>query len=830
MPQRLTDNLGDVLLRAVEQSPSFVVITDLSGIVEYVNPVCCRATGYTQEEVIGRHTRMFKSGEMSAPSYAELWTTLNKGLDWRGEFHNRRKNGELYWEVATISPVRNSRGVPEHYLKVSEDITIQRALEVELEASRERYERVVTATHGFMFTVLLKDLKPVRTIYYPGSIQVTGYSDREYYADRLLWYRMIVEEDRGSVTAQIETVLNRKVTETVEHRIRHKNGSIRWVRNISVPTLDGQGRLVSYDGLINDITDLKESQALREQLVEKMREMAVHDSLTGLFSRRGFEEELSRVWMLGERRGLTTSMLIMDIDRFKVLNDTYGHTVGDQVLIEAARLISNVVRSVDVVSRYGGDEIVILLPLTGIEETRLIATRILDAFRQHIFCANTHNLRVTISIGGAFGSGGVQAAQVTLIHADQALYRAKQSGRDRACFAELDAQPLVTPTASARPSTPPLSTGSTTVRHPTSKGRILVVDDEPLMCEFATTILRKAGYSVTTAATAEEALRSAGQERGQIDASLIDVHLCESDGLEVLAQLRKVDEAMAGIVMTGFATIESAAEALKTGASDFLQKPFTRERLLEAAERAMQYRKLLLENRRYQLHLEALVAERSAALTHSLEHARQSHRETLEVLATMLETREHQTGEHCKRVSNMARILAKEMGLCDDDVATIGQGALLHDIGKIVIPDATLLKTASLSDEEWQIIKSHPRMGYDVVSVSPVLSDVSEIVYSHHERFDGTGYPRGLRGKNICMGARVFSVIDTYDAVRANRPYSPSITVEAAIGEIVKERGKQFDPDVVDAFLRCHQRLEACMNEPLKSPNAPSPQPQSTTP
>jgi len=817
MNERLSDNLGDVLLRAVEQSPSVVVITDLSGAIEYVNPVCCRATGYSREEVIGRHTRIFKSGEMSTESYAELWTTLNKGLDWRGEFHNRRKNGELYWEVATISPVRNSQGVAEHYLKVAEDITVQRALEVELEASRERYERVVAATHGFVFTVLLKDLKPVRTVYYPGSIQVTGYADHEYYADRLLWYRMIVEEDRAAVTAQIEAVLNRKLTQTVEHRIRHKDGAIRWVRNISVPTLDAQGRLVSYDGLINDITDLKESQALREELMEKMRKMAVHDSLTGLFSRRGFEEELNRVWQLGERRGLSTSMLIMDIDRFKVLNDTYGHTVGDQVLIEAAQLITNVVRAVDVVSRYGGDEIVVLLPLTGIEETRRIAIRILDAFRQHIFCANTHNLRVTISIGGAFGSGGVQAAQVTLIHADQALYRAKQSGRDRACFAELDSLPMSTHTSTVS-LVRSLPAGNTTVRHPVSKGRILVVDDEPLICEFASVLLRRAGYSVATATTSEDALRNAGQERGLIDAALIDVKLGERDGLEVLAQLRKIDEAMAGIVMTGFATIEAAADALKAGASDFLQKPFTKDRLLEAAERAMQYRRLLQENRRYQLHLEAIVAERSAALTHSLEHARQSHRETLEVLAAMLETREHQTGEHCKRVSHMARILAKEMGLCDDDVATIGQGALLHDIGKIVIPDATLLKKDSLSDEEWRIVRSHPRMGYDIVSVSPVLSDVSEIVYSHHERFDGTGYPRGLRGKSICMGARVFAVVDTYDAVRSNRPYSPSQTISSAIAEITKERGKQFDPDVVDAFLRCHSRIEACMPGQPKNP------------
>ena len=811
MIERLASNLGVVLLRAVEQSPSIVVITDLSGIIEYVNVFCCSATGYSRDELIGKHSRMLKSGEMSAAKYAEVWKDLKAGKDWRGEFHNRRKNGELYWESVVLSPIRDPQGITEHYLKVAEDITSQKAMALELKASRERYERVVTASRGFMFTVILKDMKPIRTIYYPGSLQITGYTDAEYQADPLLWYRMIIEEDRGAVTEQIATFLSSTLTHTAEHRIRHKNGSVRWVRNISVPTLDEDGRMIAYDGLINDITELKEAQDVREELVEKMRQMAVRDVLTGLFSRRGFEEELSRVWLLGERRGMPTGLLIMDIDRFKVSNDTYGHPVGDQVLMESAKLIASTVRSIDVVSRYGGDEIVVLLPLTGMVETRRIASRLIDAFHQHVFCKGTHNLQITISIGGAFGSGSIDNAQLTLIRADQALYRAKQAGRDRACFA--GATDLLTDKASSNMSRQSPN-NIIAESDSTSKGRVLVLDDEPNICEMARMILCKAGYSVTTALTTEAAISIALLEREAIDVALVDLNLDnKKDGLEALLQLRKIDESIAGVVMTGYASVTAATGALKSGASDFMQKPFTAARLLEALERGMQYRKLLQENHRYQKHLEAMVTERSEALSRTLENTRQSHRTTMEVLAGMLETREQKTGQHCKRVANMAQILAVEMGFSTEQAEIVRQGALLHDIGKIIMPDSILLKTDSLSDEEWQIVKSHPRVGYDVVSVSPALSEVAEIVYSHQEHFDGTGYPRGLKGLEICTGARIFAVVDTFDAVRANRPYSPSQSVETAVAEIVRERGKQFDPQVVDAFLRCQSRIETCFAE-----------------
>ena len=210
--------------------------------------------------------------------------------------------------------------------------------------------------------------------------------------------------------------------------------------------------------------------------------------------------------------------------------------------------------------------------------------------------------------------------------------------------------------------------------------------------------------------------------------------------------------------------------------------------------------------------IENMVAERSTALTRALSQVKQSYRATLEVVAAMLAARENKTGEHCKRVALMAETLAREMRLSDHDVETIGHSALLHDIGKIAMPDAILQKKGPLTEDEWKIVKSHPRVGYEIVSACPALEAASDIVYSHQERFDGTGYPRGLKGTQICLGARVFAVVDTYDAMRSSRPYSPSQSVETAIAEIVAGRGKQFDPDVVDAFLRCQSHIEVYGN------------------
>ena len=586
--------LTDVLLRAVEQSLNVVVITDLGGAVEYVNPAFCQLTGYSREEVVGCNVHMLKSGQMPPEVYAGLWKDLQAGREWKGEFCNRKKNGETYWEAATISLIRNAQQIPEHYLKIAENITRQKIMARELAASQERYERVVRAMPGFMFTVFLEDGRPVRTHYYPGVKLVTGYTEADFMSDPHLWFQMIAEEDRAAVEVQIQGVLKEATTRSVEHRIRHKDGSIRWVRNVSVPTFNEQGQFVSYDGLISDITERREAQLQRDKLLEEVGRMAVRDPLTGLLNRRGFDEEFNRAWQLGARHSLPTGLLLMDLDCFKVLNDTYGHSVGDAILVEMSRLIMAAVRGTDIVSRLGGDEIVVVLPLTSEEETRRIAARVLEDFRRHTFCRGDRGLYATVSIGVACESGDAQSPRDGILkRADQALYRAKHSGGNRMCFYETNA-----------------AASEAQIKKDASvdKGMVLLVDGEATVCRSTISILRREHYRVMAALTGEKAEQIVRKMRGRIDIVLVDIGLHGRKGLEVLQMLCLMDDAVVGVVMADRATMSDARDAFRCGASDFIEKPFSAADLSTVVERAMHRRHRFQENRRYQRRVHAVIA------------------------------------------------------------------------------------------------------------------------------------------------------------------------------------------------------------------------------
>lgn len=804
-----SNNLADVLPRAVEQSSTIVVVTDPNGDIEYVNPMFCTVTGYTRDEMVGRSTRVLKSGRMPPSIYVDLWAKLRSGRDWQGEFLNRRKDGSLYWESAVISAVQGGGGAIEHYLKVAEDVTARRGLEERLKTSQKCYERVVMAMRGFMFTVLFENGEPARTLHYPGTQEVTGYTPEEYQANPALWFDMIVEEDRERVTDQIRIMQKEKKLSTVEHRILHKNGTVRWVRNVSVPTLDEEQRLISYDGLITDITEFKEMEIQRDGLLDEMRRLAARDALTGLYSRRVLDEELNRAWQLSERHGLALGLLMVDLDHFKVLNDTYGHQVGDEVLVETARLIRSAVRAGDVVVRYGGDEIVVILPLTDLKETRRVGERLLRTFRGHIFCRGAHDLRATVSVGVASGVGREQPAAKMLMLVDRALYRAKQRGRNLLCLAEPGAKGRRSVDEHA--ASKGAMVAAAAKNEGSARGRVLIVDDDETIGSALSAFLKGERYSVAVAPDPDKAYAIADGERGQVDVVLVDLLLANHNGLQVLKQLRLMDDTLVGIVMTGHATVDNTAEAMRAGAVDFIQKPVLGSQLALIIERAMQYRRFLQENRNYQRHLEEMVAERSTALSRALGEVERLRRSVVETLAAAFEAHDRDAGEHSRRVVAMVQILAREMGAAPEEVESIGQGARLHDIGKIGIPDANLMKPGALTPEEWRVVKLHPRIGCDLARFCPGIEEAAAVILEHHERFDGSGYPHGLKGQAISLGARIVAVAETYDVIRSNRPYAPRRSVEQAIAEIVRCRGTQFDPGVVDAFLRVQPLLEECI-------------------
>ena len=532
----------------------------------------------------------------------------------------------------------------------------------------------------------------------------------------------------------------------------------------------------------------------------ELLQMAIRDPLTGLLNRRAFDEELRWIWKQAKDQPFSIGLLVVDIDHFKAVNDSYGHVVGDQVLKECAALAQASVRESDVVCRYyGGDELVVILPWADEAETRRVANRMIEAFRGAVLCKDTYELRATISVGGSTVLAGPgHSAETFLIQADRALYRAKQTGRNKLCFAD-----EVPPLPPAADGVAPAPAGFAD-----PKRTVLVVDDDEALCRLFARMISRAGFSVLTAQTAADALAVAEREQGMIDVALVDLHIGPDNGLDLLKKLRALDESSIGIVITGQATLEDAVTSLQQGAYDFVQKPVAPPQLSATLERAAKYRRLVLENKRYQAHLEDMVREKNAALSRALDQVTDSYQFTLEAMADMLDTREKRTGAHSKRVARMAVVLARKMGASLEEIEYIGTGALLHDIGKVGIPDAILLKAGPLTPEEREVMKTHPHLGYNIIKAGPGLEPASEIVLAHQERYDGTGYPRGLKGEDICLGARIFAVVDTYDAIRSDRPYSKGRSAAEALAEIVRNSGTQFDPAVVVALQNCQADIE----------------------
>jgi putative nucleotidyltransferase with HDIG domain len=330
--------------------------------------------------------------------------------------------------------------------------------------------------------------------------------------------------------------------------------------------------------------------------------------------------------------------------------------------------------------------------------------------------------------------------------------------------------------------------------------RILVVDDEEPIRDIVTQMLTAAGYACKQAGSGTEALAvlTSGEE---FELMLSDLMMADLDGIALLERTKEKYPDMPVVMVTAVHDISVALNAIRDGAYDYLLKPFERERLLNTVSRALENRRLKVENRTYQTNLESLVAARTDQLQAAVEELRRSYNITLEVLGEALDYKDHETQGHSQRVTAYTMAIASRMGIPKEQIETIARGAFLHDIGKMAIPDNILNKPGKLTPDEVLIMREHCYLGYKLVLKIPVLREAAEIVYSHQECFDGSGYPRNLRSEEIPLGARIFSVADTLDAITSDRVYRKAQSIAAARAEIKRCSGTQFDPEVVAAFL-----------------------------
>ena len=329
--------------------------------------------------------------------------------------------------------------------------------------------------------------------------------------------------------------------------------------------------------------------------------------------------------------------------------------------------------------------------------------------------------------------------------------------------------------------------------------RVLIVDDDRQVRDVLHEIFLSNGYKCQLATDGQEGLDVFQATRPPL--TVTDVKMPVMDGLEFLKTVRELDPDAAVIMLTGVGDLKIAVESLKVGAYDFIIKPVNVDELLIAAERAVEHRQLLIERREYQITLERRVGEATRDLALTLRELQDTYRATLEALGSALDTRDVGTEAHSRRVHGSALTIARAHGVPERDIKDLEHGVLLHDIGKIGIPDAILLKPGPLTPEEWIIMRTHPEVGRRLIERIPFLRGALPIVYHHHEKWDGTGYPLGLRGEAIPVGARIFAVADAFDAMLFDRPYSKAVPYEAARQEIQRCAGTHFDPAVVETFL-----------------------------
>ncbi|MGH9743294.1 MAG: HD domain-containing phosphohydrolase [Candidatus Acidiferrum sp.] len=346
--------------------------------------------------------------------------------------------------------------------------------------------------------------------------------------------------------------------------------------------------------------------------------------------------------------------------------------------------------------------------------------------------------------------------------------------------------------------------------------QILVVDDEEAIREVVSTMLESKGYRCTAVSNGRAAQEQV--KRSTPDLVLSDMIMPEMDGIKLLDWLREYDPEVPVIMVTAIHDISTALEAIRRGAYDYILKPFEKDQLFLGVGRALQHRRLVAENRSYQLKLEQQVEERTAQLTGALAQLEQSYDDTLEALGSALDLKDAETEGHCQRVTAFTISIAKAMPVPNHYLPILARAAFLHDIGKMAIPDGILRKPGPLTDDEKQIMRKHCEIGYNMLIRIPFLRDAAEIVLAHQEFYDGTGYPRGLKGDQIPLGARIFTIADSLDAMISDRPYRKALPMSHACQEIRRCSQTQFDPRVVEVFLTIPEQHWIDLREHLGSP------------
>jgi diguanylate cyclase (GGDEF)-like protein/PAS domain S-box-containing protein len=428
--------------RAITETTAYAIVTaDIAGNIVGWNAGAERAFGYTKAEVFGQPLTVlmpqrYHEGHIGGIGRARAGGHVSGKV---AELHGLTKTGAEFPLELSLSEWETTDG--KFFTGIIRDISERKVMENKLQESEARYRRIIEGITGYHYTVRVENGRVVETAQSPACLTVTGYAPEEFSADPYLWIQMVAAEDRERVKGQVQQILDGKDVPPIEHKIIRKDGKIRWVSDTTILCKDISGKLLSYDGVIEDITERKAAE-------EQIRNLAYYDPLTQLPNRRMLNDRLGQAMAASKRSGLYGALMFLDLDNFKPLNDTHGHEIGDLLLVEVARRLTGCVREMDTVARFGGDEFVVMFSeldadkAESVTQASIVAEKIRATLSEPYLLARKQNGQMEIaiehhctsSIGVVLFLNHEASPEDIIKWADMAMYKAKDGGRNRFCF------------------------------------------------------------------------------------------------------------------------------------------------------------------------------------------------------------------------------------------------------------------------------------------------------------------------------------------------------------------------------------------------------------
>jgi PAS domain S-box-containing protein len=767
-----TRRLLEEALRAAHEA---VVLTDRDGRIAWVNQAFTRLTGYAPEEALGQNPRILKSGKHPQEFYQQMWETILSGKVWEGEIVNRRKDGTLYTEHMTITPVLEE-GEIQHFIAIKRDITEEKAREQALRESEALFRTLAQTAPAF---ILL--WQEERLIFANEEVlRVTGYTLEELQS-RPIW-DFVHPADRETVRERgLARFRGENPPSRYPFRILTKDGEVRWL-DYAAARVEVGGRPAVL-GIALDVTEARErelaleafarvSVALRRsEELKEMMEYALEAALEVLEAPAGslllYDPETGHLEAVASRGWAPDLPPPPSLDEASLVQQAFqGQVVVSPNLREDPRVRAGAKPFIPegwsgaALPLMAGKEAVGVLTLAWppprvptpkeVGRAELVAEAIGNAVRRA-------SLRKKLSQRLEYLEA-LRAVDLAIVHSLE-LAPSLEVFLDQVMRLPLDAAALFLYR---------------------SKDRVLELKHA------------KGFLSPKKALPHHIPLGQGHVGRAALLGEVVHVpDLTQDPGTSPEFTLKE------GLVVERAYPLFAKGQLLGVLAV-FTRGPWN----------------LSPEDEEF---LEALATQGAIALDNALtfQELLKSQREleaaydlTLWGWAKAVELRDQETAGHTERVTELTLRLARALGVPEEDLDDMRRGAILHDVGKLGIPDAILLKPGPLTEEEWAVMKKHPVYAYEWLSGIPYLKKALEIPYAHHERWDGSGYPRGLKGEAIPLAARIFAVVDVYDALTSDRPYRQAWPKEKALAYLQEQAGKQLDPEVVAAFLRIMEEAE----------------------